>query len=50
MPKIYKFMFWFSISLVVSSVVAVGMFGLKLGVDFQGGSVLELNFNFSQST
>lgn len=40
-------MFWFSISLVVSSVVAVGMFGLKLGVDFQGGSVLELSFNSS---
>ncbi len=38
-------MFWFSISLFVLSVVSVGMFGLKLGVDFKGGSVLELNFN-----
>ena len=37
-------MFWFSISLAALSVVAVGIFGLKLGVDFQGGSVLELNF------
>ena len=44
MPKVYKIMFWFSISLVVLSIVAVGMFGLKLGVDFQGGSVLEFNF------
>ncbi len=38
-------MFWFSISLVVLSIIAVGAFGLRLGVDFQGGSVLELNFN-----
>lgn len=37
-------MFWFSISLVVLSIIAVGVFGLKLGVDFSGGSVLELNF------
>lgn len=37
-------MFWFSISLVVLSIIAMGIFGLKLGVDFQGGSVLELNF------
>jgi len=44
LPKVYKFMFWFSISLVVLSIIAVGVFGLKLGVDFQGGSVLELNF------
>jgi preprotein translocase subunit SecF len=44
MPRIYKFMFWFSISLVVLSIGAVAVFGLKLGVDFKGGSVLELNF------
>src|SRR3989344_7651729 len=44
MPKIYKFMFWFSISLVVLSIIAVGVYGLRLGVDFKGGSVLELNF------
>ncbi|MEK9157996.1 MAG: protein translocase subunit SecF [Patescibacteria group bacterium] len=43
MPKVYTFMFWVSISLVVLSVVAVGMFGLRLGVDFEGGSVLELD-------
>ena len=44
LPKVYKLMFWFSILLAMLSVVAVGMFGLKLGVDFKGGSVLELNF------
>lgn len=38
-------MFWFSISLMVLSIVAVGVFGFKLGVDFKGGSVLELSFN-----
>lgn len=37
-------MFWVSISLVVLSVIAVAVFGLRLGVDFKGGSVLELNF------
>ncbi len=45
LPKVYKLMFWFSISLVVLSIIAVGVFGLKLGVDFKGGSVLELSFN-----
>ncbi len=44
LPRVYKLMFWFSIFLVVLSVVAVSVFGLRLGVDFQGGSVLELNF------
>lgn len=38
-------MFWFSISLVVISLVLTMTFGLKLGVDFTGGSVLELQFN-----
>lgn len=37
-------MFWFSISLVVLSIIAVGAFGLRLGVDFTGGSVLEISF------
>lgn len=44
LPKVYKIMFWVSISLVVLSFVAVFAFGLKLGVDFKGGSNLELNF------
>ncbi len=37
-------MFWFSISLAVLAIVAVATFGLNLGIDFKGGSVLELNF------
>lgn len=45
LPKVYKIMFWVSISLVVLAFIAVAVFGLKLGVDFRGGSVMELNFN-----
>lgn len=37
-------MFWVSIALVVVSIVVTAMFGLRLGVDFEGGSVLELEF------
>src|SRR3989344_4166045 len=44
MKSIYTIMFWFSILLAVSAVVVVLTFGLKLGVDFKGGSVLELEF------
>lgn len=36
-------MFWFSISLVVLAIIATAVFGLKLGVDFKGGSVMELS-------
>lgn len=45
LPRIYKIMFWFSISLAIVSVILVAVFGLRLGVDFRGGSVLELNFS-----
>ena len=43
MPKVYTFMFWFSISLVVLAVIATAVFGLRLGVDFKGGSVIEIS-------
>src|SRR3989344_5754297 len=45
MHKIYTIMFWVSILLAASAVVVVLVFGLRLGVDFKGGSVLELEFN-----
>jgi len=38
-------MFWVSILLAASAVIVVLVFGLRLGVDFKGGSVLELEFN-----
>ena len=37
-------MFWVSILLATSAIVIVMIFGLRLGVDFKGGSVLELEF------
>lgn len=45
MHSIYAFMFWFSITLVFTSVVLLSVYGLNLGVDFRGGSVVELAFN-----
>lgn len=44
MHKIYIIMFWASISLATTAIVVTLVFGLKLGVDFKGGSVLELEF------
>jgi len=44
MHKTYKIMFWFSISLVILATVTVSVLGLRLGVDFKGGSVVELEF------
>lgn len=44
MHKTYKIMFWFSILLATTAVVVTFTFGLNLGVDFKGGSVLELEF------
>lgn len=44
MHKIYKIMFWVSILMVAFSVAMIFLFGLKFGVDFKGGSVLELEF------
>ncbi len=43
-------MFWFSLSLVAVSMILVGAFGLKLGVDFTGGSVMELQFQTAPSS
>ena len=50
MPRIYPIIFWVSIALVVLSFIATFSYGLNLGVDFKGGSVLELNFNQRPST
>lgn len=44
MNKIYTSVFWFSISLAITAVVFTLVFGLNLGVDFKGGSVLEMEF------
>lgn len=44
MQRIYTIMFWFSISLVAVSLILLFMYGLNFGVDFRGGSVIELEF------
>lgn len=44
MHRIYTLMFFFSLALTIAALVAVVVFGLNLGVDFKGGSVLELEF------
>ncbi|KKS27061.1 MAG: Protein translocase subunit SecF [Candidatus Yanofskybacteria bacterium GW2011_GWC2_41_9] len=44
MKKIYTIVFFISVGLAFSAIVAAGIYGLKFGVDFKGGSVMELNF------
>jgi len=44
MKKIYTIMFVISLALFVASVGALGMYGLNFGVDFKGGSIIELEF------
>jgi len=50
MHKIYTIMFWVSILMVIISMVMIFVFGLKFGVDFKGGSVMELNFKNGRPT
>ena len=45
MKPIYKIMFFFSIALVLAAIIATAIFGLRFGVDFEGGSVIELEFS-----
>src|SRR5438874_1487124 len=45
MRLIYKIVFFVSVSLLVASFVVAVIFPLRLGVDFTGGSVIELNFS-----
>ena len=42
--KYYKF--WFSVSLVlfVAGVVSLSLYGLRLGIDFKGGTLTQVNF------
>ncbi len=41
----YRYFFIFSGVLVVMSLIAIASFGLRLGIDFKGGTVSELIFN-----
>jgi preprotein translocase subunit SecF len=39
-----KFFFFLSSVLIVGSVIAVAVFGFNLGIDFKGGSILEVSY------
>ena len=45
MYKTYTIMFFVSIALTIGALVTFFSYGLNLGVDFRGGSILELEFN-----
>ncbi len=41
----YRWLFFsFSLALVVASVAAIAVFGLRLGIDFTGGTILEVEY------
>ncbi len=44
MKPIYKIVFILSVILTIVAIIATFSYGLKLGVDFRGGSVIELEF------
>src|SRR3989344_9500983 len=44
MKKIYTIMFFVSLALFAASVITLAVYGLNFGVDFKGGSVLEIEF------
>jgi preprotein translocase subunit SecF len=50
MKPIYKIMFGVSMVLMLASAAALASYGLNLGVDFRGGSVLEMRFKERPAT
>ena len=50
MKPVYKIMFFVSAALTVSAIVLVAVFGLRFGVDFEGGSLLEVSFKSQRPT
>ena len=44
MSTAYSFTFFISAALTLAAIVAFAAFGLNLGVDFRGGSLMELEF------
>src|SRR3989338_2739406 len=43
--RIRKFSYIFSIILVAASIVSLAFYGLKFGIDFTGGSLIEAQFD-----
>jgi preprotein translocase subunit SecF len=48
--KIRKYSYLFSIVFITASIVGIALFGLKPGMDFLGGSLLELNLSGNKIT
>ena len=48
MSKIYTTMFFVSVGLMLAAIVSFLVFGLRFGVDFKGGSILEVKFSDSR--
>lgn len=44
MRPVYKIMFFISMLLTVTAILIVAIFGLRFGIDFRGGSVVEIVF------
>jgi preprotein translocase subunit SecF len=44
MRRMYQTMFYLSMGLTIASIVVIMMYGLNLGIDFEGGSLIELRF------
>jgi preprotein translocase subunit SecF len=47
MKPAYKIVFFISAALVIGAIASIWVFGLKFGVDFKGGSVMDLVFEKS---
>ena len=50
MKPIYTTMFFFSLAIFALSLIALVTYGLNFGVDFKGGSVLEIQFSNNHSS
>jgi preprotein translocase subunit SecF len=45
MKGVYKIVFTFSVGLVLAAIISILVFGLPLGVDFRGGSLMGIKFD-----
>ncbi|MCC7356492.1 MAG: protein translocase subunit SecF [Candidatus Doudnabacteria bacterium] len=43
--SVYKYLFVFSGVILIAGVISLAVFGLRLGIDFKGGTVSELSFS-----
>lgn len=48
MRNVYKIMFFVSMALTLAAIILVAVFGLRFGIDFHGGSVMEISLQNKQ--